>query len=180
MLASDAFVAKCAALFFSLYMCEEDGNVDWDFPALDPVWTKSKSCFLHVCAPWLFKGTVSRDGYFFLRSKHFIQYPYFLCTRWWFSRSFESFSLPYTIVNFLFASLKLLTNFEYLIKNLLRILFSVIGRCSLVLASHWLQGIAQELIYHRRLPVWFYRITGGFQCQNHHFRVFEVGYWKDF
>ncbi len=43
MLASDAFVAKCAALFCSLYMCEEDGNVDWDFPALDPVLTKSKN-----------------------------------------------------------------------------------------------------------------------------------------
>jgi hypothetical protein len=30
----------------------------------------------------------------------------------WFSRSFKSFSLPYTIINFLFAFLKLLTNFE--------------------------------------------------------------------
>ncbi len=31
---------------------------------------------------------------------------------WWFSRSFKSFSLPYTIINFSFASLKLLTNCE--------------------------------------------------------------------
>jgi hypothetical protein len=56
-----------------------------------------------------FKGKVSRDGYFW-RSKHFNQY--FLCIRWWFSRSFKSFSLPYPIINFVFASLKLLTNFE--------------------------------------------------------------------
>jgi hypothetical protein len=56
------------------------------------------------------KGTVSRDEYFFWRSKHFIQY--FMCLRWWVSRSFKSFSLPYIIINFLFASLKLLTNFE--------------------------------------------------------------------
>ncbi len=46
----------------------------------------------------------------FWRSKHFDQY--FLCIRWWFSRSFKSFSLSYTIINFLFASLKLLTYFE--------------------------------------------------------------------
>jgi hypothetical protein len=32
--------------------------------------------------------------------------------RCWFSRSFKSFSLPYTSITFLFASLKLLTNFE--------------------------------------------------------------------
>ncbi len=74
------------------------------------------------------EGTVSRDGYF-LRSKHFNQY--FLCMCWWFWRSFNSFSLlPYTIIYFLFASLKLLTNFEnaYCTKTLLRIPFSVIGR----------------------------------------------------
>ncbi len=37
---------------------------------------------------------------------------YFLFMRWWFSRSFKGFSLPYTSINFLFTSLKLLTNFE--------------------------------------------------------------------
>ncbi len=62
----------------------------------------------------------------FWRSIHFNQY--FLCMRWWFSRSFKSFSLPYTNINFLFASLKLLTNFEntVLTETLHRIPFSVI------------------------------------------------------
>jgi hypothetical protein len=59
----------------------------------------------------LIKGTVSRDGYFLgVRYKLFNQY--FLCMRWWFSRSFKSFSQPFTIIIFLFASLKLFTNFE--------------------------------------------------------------------
>ncbi len=56
-----------------------------------------------------FKETVSRDGYFFT-SRHFSQC--FLCMCWSFSRSLKSFSLPYTIIYFLFASFKLLTNFE--------------------------------------------------------------------
>ncbi len=46
----------------------------------------------------------------FCRSKHFCQF--FLCLRWWFSRYFNSFSPPFTIIYFLFDSLKLLTNFE--------------------------------------------------------------------
>ncbi len=58
----------------------------------------------------LLKGTVAWDGYFFWRPLHFNRY--FLCMRWWFSMSFKSFSLPYTTSNFLFASLKLLPNFE--------------------------------------------------------------------
>jgi hypothetical protein len=61
------------------------------------------------------KGTVSRDEYFCWRSKHFIQY--FMCLRWWFSRSFKSFSLPYihVIVNFsglLEGFSKLVSNFK--------------------------------------------------------------------
>ncbi len=85
----------------------------------------------------------------FWRSKHFIQYLLFACLRWRFSRFFKSFfSLLYTIITFLFASLKLLTN-----AYLLRVTLSVIGRCSLVPNS-------QELTFHMGLPVWFYRITG--------------------
>ncbi len=52
----------------------------------------------------LFKGTVSPDRYFLNQ--------YYLCILWWFSRSFKSSSLSFTIINLLFASLKLLTNFE--------------------------------------------------------------------
>ncbi len=62
------------------------------------------------------KGTVSRDGYFFWRSKHFNQY--FLCMRWCFWRSFKRFSLPYTIINFLFASLKFLEILKTLTETL--------------------------------------------------------------
>ncbi len=57
----------------------------------------------------------------FRREKHFNQY--FLCMRLWFSRLFNIVSLPYTISNFLFASLKLLTNFEDLTKTILEIPF---------------------------------------------------------
>ncbi len=60
---------------------------------------------------------------FFGRSKHLNQY--FLCRHWLFSRSFKSFSVSYTSINFLFASLKLLT------ETLLRFPFSVIGQYSI-------------------------------------------------
>jgi hypothetical protein len=71
-----------------------------------------------------------------------------------------STAFHYLIFTFLFSSLKLLI-LKVLPETLLRIPFSVIGRCSLVPTSHWLQGNAQELTYHWRLPIWFYRITGG-------------------
>jgi hypothetical protein len=77
---------------------------------------------------------------------------------------FKSFSLSYTINNFLFASLKLLTSLKMVSEILLGILFSVIGRCSLVPTSHWLQGkfartnlsqaaLGMILQNHRRLSV---------------------------
>jgi hypothetical protein len=101
------------------------------------------------------KETASGDNYF-LRSKHFNDG--FQCLS-------KSFSLLYTIINFLFASLKLLTNFENAIsETLLRIPFSVIGRYSSMSASHWLQdkcariNLSQAtsgkiLLNHRRLSV---------------------------
>jgi hypothetical protein len=48
------------------------------------------------------KGTVSRDGF----DLNILVSTF--CV--WFSRSFKRFSLPYTIINILVASLKLLTN----------------------------------------------------------------------
>ncbi len=101
---------------------------------------------------------------FFIKFKHFNQY--FLCLRWWFSRSFKSFSPSYTIINFLFASLKLLPNFEMLTATLLIIAFSVIGGCSPVSTPHWLQGKCERNNL-SRLPVWFYRIKGGFLNDDH-------------
>ncbi len=50
------------------------------------------------------------------------------------------FLLPYTIVHFLVAFLKLLTNFENAYWNPPQNSFSVIGQCSLVPTSHWMQG----------------------------------------
>ncbi len=46
----------------------------------------------------------------FFKFKLFNQY--FLFIRSWFPKSFKSFSPPYTIINFIFTSLKLLTNFD--------------------------------------------------------------------
>jgi hypothetical protein len=63
--------------------------------------------------------------------------------RWRCSISFKSlsFSLPCTIINFLFASFwNHLLFFKNFTETLLRIPLSVIGRCSLVPTCHWLQG----------------------------------------
>ncbi len=66
-------------------------------------WTVWKGCSL-VKNSLVLLGT---HGYFFLRSDHINQF--FLCMRKWFSMSFKSFPIPYTIINFLFASLRLRT-----------------------------------------------------------------------
>ncbi len=60
--------------------------------------------------------------------------------RGWFSRPFKSFLLPYIIITFLFASLKYLLILKTLTETPLRISSSVIGRCSVMPTSHWLQG----------------------------------------
>ncbi len=59
---------------------------------------------------------------------------FLLCMRRWFLRSFNIFSLPCTIINFLFTSWQMIT------ETLFNIPFSVIGRCSIVPTFHWLQG----------------------------------------
>jgi hypothetical protein len=58
---------------------------------------------------------------------------------------FQKLSLPYTIINILFASLKLLTILKMLTETLLKIYFSVTGRCSPVSTSHWLHGISVKI-----------------------------------
>ncbi len=93
---------------------------------------KKCTCFRKIFAKTE-KSWIISTRYFVVRSKHLNQY--LLCRHWWFSRSFKSFSLPYTSINFLFASLKLLT------ETLLRFPFSVIGQYFFLLpTSHWLQG----------------------------------------
>ncbi len=101
-------------------------------------------------------GTVSRDGYFLQCINILVRtFVYALIV----FEIFQSFSVPYIIINFLFASLKLLTNLEMLTENLLTIPCSAIGRCSLQCRP--LIGCrenGQELTCmilqnHRRLPV---------------------------
>jgi hypothetical protein len=66
----------------------------------------------------------------------------------------------------------------------LRIPFSVIGRCSLVPTSHWLQGkCARNNLLQAATGRYDFtesRITGGvlkaFLCQNRHFMDFELRY----
>jgi hypothetical protein len=58
-----------------------------------------------------------------------------------------------------------------LAETILRIPFSVFGRCSLVPTQAASGMILQN---HRQLPVSI------FQCKNCRFGAFEAGYWKDF
>ncbi len=70
-------------------------------------WRWDESCFqqLRVHQFAFLKGQC-REMDILLEGLNLIQY--FLCMCWWFSRSF---TIPYPTINFLFASLKLLTNF---------------------------------------------------------------------
>ncbi len=108
----------------------------------------AKGCIkLHL--PLTFQGTVSRDGYFFWKFKYYSQH--FLCMRWWFSSSSKIFSLPYTIIRFLFVSLKLLTNFENAYWNPSQN-FLLCDRSTFPgVDPHWLQG--------KLCKNWF--VTGG-------------------
>jgi hypothetical protein len=80
---------------------------------------------------------------------------------------FQKLSLPYKIVNFLLASLKLLTNFENDFEILLKIP-SLIGRCFLVPSSYWLQGKCARINLSQAASGMH------FLCQNRRFRVFEA------
>ncbi len=96
------------------------------------------------------------------------------------SRSFKCFSLPYRIINFLFVSLKLLTNLKKCLLKPISVDFSMFPIANLSLAA----GKMRKYKF----------VTGSFpydfteshtascvhvQCQNRCFRVFEVGYWKE-
>jgi hypothetical protein len=130
------------------------------------------------------QAPIERDSVtrWILRSKQFNQC--FLCMRWWLSRSFKSFALPYTNVNFLFAALKLLTNFENDYwkspQNSLLCDWSMFSGADLSLA-------AVKMRKHFLVKDGFrYDITESqaasckhFLCQNCCFWVFEAGNWKD-
>jgi hypothetical protein len=79
----------------------------------------------------------------------------------------QSFSLSFKIINFLFASL--ITNFfKMLTETLLKILYSLIGRCSLVPTVHWLQrkyatinlsqAASSIILRRRRLPICIFSV----------------------
>jgi hypothetical protein len=67
-------------------------------------------------------------------------------------------------------------------ETILKIPFSVIGRCTLVPTSHWLQENAQKLTCGFRYDFTESQAASckHFQCKNHRFRFFEAGFWKEF
>jgi hypothetical protein len=97
------------------------------------------------------------------------------------SRSFKRFSQIFTIINFLFASLKVRTNFENASETLHRIPFCVIGRCSPVPTSHWLQGNCSRInLSQAASGMILQNRRQHFPCQNHRYGVCKAGYWKDY
>jgi len=67
-----------------------------------------------------------------------------------------------------------------LTETLLRIYFSVIGRCSLIPISHRLQEMRKNYFFTGGFRYYFTDLEAAsckqFQCQNRRFGVFEVGY----
>jgi hypothetical protein len=99
--------------------------------------------------------TVSRDGYFFEGLNILIST---VCV--W-DDGFQGLSLPNKIINFLFASLKSLTNFENASRNPPQNFLLCDWSCRPLIGC---RENARELqvTCHWRLSVLFYRITGGF------------------
>ncbi len=63
-------------------------TLSWNCSKLSPPPPRSDNTISARRLSAYLKGTVSREGYLFWRSKHFNQY--FLCMLWWFSRSFTA------------------------------------------------------------------------------------------
>ncbi len=73
------------------------------------LFTFCKHTFFYVVSGLIALKWLCHEIDIFWRSKHFNQC--FLCMRWWFSRSFKSFSLTYTITFYLLLG-NYLINFE--------------------------------------------------------------------
>jgi hypothetical protein len=105
------------------------GSIFWKTPDIGLASYSIISLRTHLFINWAtvvmdrnpLKGTLPRD--YFFECKQFNRY--FLCMRWWFSRSYKSFSHN-TQINFFFASLKFLLNLIMLSETLIRISLSVI------------------------------------------------------
>jgi hypothetical protein len=116
---------------------------------------------------------ISLKGQCHEMDKHFIQY--FLCMPWWFSKSFH---FPKQLFTFYLLLWNYLLIFKMLTETVLRIPFSVIGRCSLGPTSHWLQGKCARIIL---FPAAF-----GIILQNHRglpvsifsFKITALGLWS--
>ncbi len=124
------------------------------------------------------KGTVSRDGFFVVEDPNILISTFCMC-----ADGFQSLSKAFHYLIQLFAFLNSLI-LKMLTETLLKNPLSVIGRCSLVPTTHWLQGKCARINFSQAASGIFTESQAAFckhfQCQNRHFRVFEVGYWKDF
>jgi hypothetical protein len=87
------------------------------------------------------------------------------------SKSFTSFSLPYTILTFYLLLWNYLPILKMLTETLLRIPFPVIGRCSQVSTPRLLLGKCPKLTYHRQLPE-----SQAASCIHFHPRLFDRGH----
>jgi hypothetical protein len=90
----------------------------------------------------------------------------------------KAFHYPLQLLTFLFNVLlyNYLIILKMLTETLLRIPFSVIGRCSLVASYHWLQGKCARINLSQA--------ASGTILQNHRQLLVSIsvsaGYWKDF
>ncbi len=135
---------------------------------------------MHICIDadsaqlWThIKGTVSRNGYIF-KGRNILKITFCVCA-YGFQDLAKAFYYLIQLLTFYLLLWNYFLIFEMLTETLLRIPFSVIGRCSLVPVTYWL------LICHRRLPVCFFSESQGasckhFQCQIRRFGGFEAGY----
>jgi hypothetical protein len=83
------------------------------------------------------KGTMTRDGYFFKGLN--ILFSTFCVRADGFQDLIKAFQYPIQLLTFYLLLRNYLLILKMLTETLLRIPFSVIGRCSLVPTSHWLQ-----------------------------------------
>ncbi len=120
------------------------------------------------------KWSPSNDGYF-VEGLNILINTFCVCPGGFqdLSKAFH-FPVPCTIINF-FCSLKILTNFDYALTHSSEI-FSVIGRCSLVLTSHWLQEKCAWINLSQAASRYDFTKSQAASWKNRRCRVFEAGH----